>query len=1062
MLAGLVDSGENAEILLTGSSSTGNLVEGNLVGTDITGTVGIGSYRDINIGSGATGNTIGGTITAAANVLASSGYGVLIDASSPGNLVEGNKIGTDITGTVALANTTGVLIASANNTIGGTSSGAGNLISGNASDGVDLSASQNIVLGNYIGTDVAGTVAIANGEDGVNIYGGATGNTIGGTEPGAANVISGNVSNGISLSGAGTSSNVIAGNLIGTDATGTAAISNGNGIGLTGGTQNTIGGTTAGSGNVISGNTGVGIGDSDSYDFIAGNVIGVTANGSTALPNGADGLDLNAPYTTVGGLTALARNVISGNSGGGITITQAYDLVEGNLIGTDPTGTIAIGNAVDGIWIVGYANAETIGGTTLGSANVISANGNGIEINSGSSVVQGNLIGTDAAGTVSLGNRSGDGIGISNSDNTIGGTTLAAANIIDGADKGIDLSGSDNVIEGNRVGTNAAGTAQIGNNWGIMLHGGPNTIGGSAAGAGNLVSGNFFYGVADFGTGDVIGGNFIGTDVTGTVAIGDGNAGVLLQGGPATVGGLTATPGTGLGNVISGSTNGNGVWLESSGCVIIGNLIGTDLTGENPVGNGGGIYVRGTSNTIGGTADGSMNVISGNDVGISMYITGTSFNVVVGNYIGTDITGTQSVPNNDGVMLADGVSFNTIGGAAAGDQNVISGNADDGVLITDSGTDSNAVQGNLIGTDYTGENFLGNGAGVVIVSGASGNTIGGPTVTPGSGLGNLIDGSFSLYGNGVSIQGSTANVVQGNIIGLNAGGSQPLYNSDGGITIDGAASNTIGGLAAGAGNVISGNGGPGISVMDAGANDNLIQGNLIGTNADDNSGVLNEGDGIELSGAATGTTIGGTTAGAGNVISGNSGVGIDDNAPDTLIAGNMVGVDATGEIDIFNFNSGIVVTGNNVTIGGTTAAARNIISANLNVGLQVNSSGNLIEGNYIGTDETGTVALSNFGAGIYFDGGGSSTIGGTSAGAGNLVSGNNRGIWLSGANNILVQGNKVGTDLAGTVALPNIDLGIYILNSSSNTIGGSSAVPATWSRAIRVTASTSLTRRRTT
>ena len=79
---------------LNGADATGNLVEGNLVGTDITGTISIRTYIGLIIKAGATNNTIGGTAPGAGNVLSSSGYGLFIDGSSPGNVVEGNKIGT--------------------------------------------------------------------------------------------------------------------------------------------------------------------------------------------------------------------------------------------------------------------------------------------------------------------------------------------------------------------------------------------------------------------------------------------------------------------------------------------------------------------------------------------------------------------------------------------------------------------------------------------------------------------------------------------------------------------------------------------------------------------------------------------------------------------------------------------------------------------------------------------------------------------------------------------------------------------------------------------------------
>ena len=150
------------------------------------------------------------------------------------NVVEGNYIGTDVTGRLALGNGYGgvtIQAGASKNIIGGTTAAARNLISGNTGSGVHLlysGTTGNVVEGNYIGTDVTGTVALGNNE-GVAIYAGASGNLIGGTTPGAGNLISGNANYGVEISDSGTTSNLVQGNLIGTDGTGTRAVDNGNG-----------------------------------------------------------------------------------------------------------------------------------------------------------------------------------------------------------------------------------------------------------------------------------------------------------------------------------------------------------------------------------------------------------------------------------------------------------------------------------------------------------------------------------------------------------------------------------------------------------------------------------------------------------------------------------------------------------------------------------------------------------------------------------------------------------------------------------------------------------------
>src|SRR5262249_19659932 len=133
------------------------------------------------------------------------------------------------------------------------------------------------------------------------------------------------------------------------------------------------------------------------------------------------------------------------------------------------------------------------------------------------------------------------------------------------------------------------------------------------------------------------------------------------------------------------------------------------------------------NNTIGGTAAGARNVISGNNPGVWFTCTSGSANLVEGNFIGTDVTGTAAL--GSGFAGVDRrADDNTIGGTTAGARNVISGNLGDGVLIL-SGARKNLVQGNFIGTDVTGTKSLGSNSsnGVRIASSSSDNIIGGMT-----------------------------------------------------------------------------------------------------------------------------------------------------------------------------------------------------------------------------------------------------------------------------------------------------------------------------------------------
>ena len=190
-----------------------------------------------------------------------------------------------------------------------------------------------------------------------------------------------------------TTGHVIEGNFLGTDPTGLIASPNTFGVLIDIGAMNvTIGGTTAASRNVLSGNiAGIGIGNGfdngGSGHHIQGNFIGTDASGAAALPNGIGiSMHTNVKDSTIGGDTPGARNVISGNTGTGVGVsgflgdpTTSGNFVVGNYIGTDVTGSAPLGNAGDGIYIGGFAN--TIGGGNPGEGNVIAANLlNGIEI----------------------------------------------------------------------------------------------------------------------------------------------------------------------------------------------------------------------------------------------------------------------------------------------------------------------------------------------------------------------------------------------------------------------------------------------------------------------------------------------------------------------------------------------------------------------------------------------------------------------------------------------------------------------------------------------------------
>ena len=250
--------------------------------------------------------------------------------------------------------------------------------------GISLpSGSGYVIAGNFIGTNATGTAA-GPGNDNTGIDINSTNTTIGGLAPADRNLISGNVTNGISCCAAGVANTIIQNNLIGTDAAGTAALGNfAQGISLAGGTGNTVGSTDPAGRNVIAASGQYGITIGSNGNTVEGNYIGTNVTGTSALPNAAVGVHVVGGNNTIGGTAAGAGNLISGNSNSGILLDNQLvtgNVVQGNLIGTEHTGTNAIaGHSTAGINVGPFVNGNTIGGTVAGSGNVIAfASGNGI------------------------------------------------------------------------------------------------------------------------------------------------------------------------------------------------------------------------------------------------------------------------------------------------------------------------------------------------------------------------------------------------------------------------------------------------------------------------------------------------------------------------------------------------------------------------------------------------------------------------------------------------------------------------------------------------------------
>ena len=447
---------------------------------------------------------------------------------------------------------------------------------------------------------------------------------------------------------------------------------------------------------------------------------GVDATGSAGAGNGRSGLSLegNGKSAVIGGVIPAQRNVFSGNALEGLAIAGGSGhRIQGNYIGTDSSGTTALGNGRFGVALYSAVSASTIGGSAPGAGNVISGNaGSGIYLAGTKTVgVQGNVIGLDSTGSVAIRNLRGveiDGGG----DNTIGGSAPGAGNVISGngvlgtptedyAGVYVRSAASGITIAGNTIGLGFDRTGSIPNSKNaVFITGGSTvTVGGSSSSTRNIIAGNASHGVyvnANADASVTVQNNWIGLAVDGVTARGNGSDGVVCYGG--VVNNCTIVT-----NVIANSAR-YGIWLATgTGHVVKGNYVGTDVTGALARPNGaGGIYINSTA-VIGGSTDADRNVVSGNgEFGIRLE--NANIVSVLGNAVGSTSAGTAALPNKGpgiSVMSSRGVS---IGGSGTGSANVVTGNAAGGVIVS----------GQSSGVTIVGNSITANaGLGIDLVSG---------------------------------------------------------------------------------------------------------------------------------------------------------------------------------------------------------------------------------------------------------------------------------------------------------------------------------------------------------
>ncbi|MEZ5476638.1 MAG: right-handed parallel beta-helix repeat-containing protein [Thiolinea sp.] len=380
-----------------------------------------------------------------------SGVGVYFDIYgtrvSNGSSLSCSNVGTDAAGLVAKPNTSwGVRVKSSSDVvIGGSNASDRNIISGNHRSGVFAENGDRLrVENNYVGLDATGNAALGNGtgtlwsRDGVVLWPDGAGD---GTNDALIrnNVISGN--NNFGLLFEDSSGNTVTGNIIGLNASGTAALPNGDdGIQVKKSGNLIIGGATAAERNVIAGNNnrGIGLNNAGSIDnlVIQGNYFGVGADGQTPLPNVTAALGLfNATNITLGGGNAGEGNVIYSREYGVVSYGVDNGLIQGNTIGATVDQSTVLDFAVAAIEIRNGSDNWTIGGSNAGEGNLI-VGGSGSVIGGGllldttqGAVVQGNRIGVLPDGTPG---RNTNNVYILNSaqDIRVGGTGAGEGNVI--------------------------------------------------------------------------------------------------------------------------------------------------------------------------------------------------------------------------------------------------------------------------------------------------------------------------------------------------------------------------------------------------------------------------------------------------------------------------------------------------------------------------------------------------------------------------------------------------------------------------------------------------------
>ncbi len=456
-----------------------------------------------------------------------------------------------------------------------------------------------------------------------------------------------------------------------------------------------------------------------------------------------------------------------------------------------------------------------------------------------------------------------------------------------------------------------------------------------------------------------------------------------------------------------------------------------------------GCVFNGAGNITGGCGAGISEVIQfAPSLGVSPVIALAGALPVINDSAGLAINGGAVAPvinasaagsDSDGLVMTSGgnnVSLVTVtaaprdGFSVSGAGNVLFGvtarsSGRHGVLI--GGGSGNQVQYSSVGVAISTEAScsVGNsGSGVYIGSAATNTVIAGSVIACNA-------------GDGVTIDGASGSVLHTNHIGLSSAGIA-LPNGYGVAIFGAATGNQVGPGPAGEANFIGGNTNAGVYMVGAGTTGNTVIGNVIGLKPGGVAAVANGGPGVQIASGAPGNAV------RSNVISGNAREGVlVDGVANTVIAGNRIGTNGFGSSAVPNGAEGVVLQSgaSGTSVGGASVADRNLISGNKNAGVVIrdaSTSNNVVEGNNIGLDASGTGKIPNGQAGIAIFEGSNNRVGGDGAVILQYISGNTReGVYIENAPGTKIgRSTSIGTGFNTSVALGNTREGVLISGST--------------------------------